>query len=79
MLTFISLPGRQGFHLKNDIVIINDGTLDTDNSYRNAQDILYSIENLSNDEDLFVVNCDSVFTFKIRNFWCMPCIKVNLV
>ncbi len=62
------LAWKARFHLKNDIVIINDGTLDTDNSYRNAQDILYSIENLSNDEDLLVVNCDSVFTFKIRDF-----------
>lgn len=62
------LAWKARFHLKKDIMIINDGTLDTDSSYRNAQDILYSIENLSNDEDLLVVNCDSVFTFKIRDF-----------
>lgn len=62
------LAWKARFRLKNDIVIINDGTLDTENDYRKAQDTLYSIENLSNDEDLLLVNCNQVFTFNIRDF-----------
>lgn len=62
------LAWKARFRLKNDIVIINDGTFDTDNDYRKAQDTLYSIENLSNDEDLLLINCNQIFTFKIRDF-----------
>jgi glucose-1-phosphate thymidylyltransferase len=62
------LAWKARFRLKNDIVIINDGTLDTDNLYRHAQDIMYSIENLTDDEDMLVVSCDMVNTFSIRDF-----------
>jgi len=55
-------------HYRKDIIIVNDGTNESQSGDGAARSILYVIESLCVDEDLLVVSGDSVVTFSFKDF-----------